>query len=218
VASNEERRKYQRVTLVRPLVARIGTARVFLLEASLSGIRIAHQGNIPPEGSTCTIIFEWESIPVALECRITRNTLQKMARNANEKSVYHVGMEIVRASDEAMKTLRDLITAIVARALDEQKANARGIPAVAAQTFQTGKGTNFLRYEIVNGAWRRTETTRPDQPMNGFTISAEEDPDHIAILCETYLSTDAEGRKLIKIMSELSISKAEGIPTRRYSP
>jgi hypothetical protein len=54
--------------------------------------------------------------------------------------------------------------------------------------------------------------------MNGFTISAEEDPEHIAILCETYLSTDAEGRKLIKIMSELSISKAEGIPTRRYSP
>ncbi|MGH9419941.1 MAG: PilZ domain-containing protein [Thermoanaerobaculia bacterium] len=218
MASNEERRKYQRVTLVRPLVARIGAARVFLLEASLSGIRIAHQGNIPAEGSVCTIIFEWESVTVALECRITRNTLQKMARNANEKSVYHVGMEIVRASDVAMKTLRDLITAIVARALDEQKANARGIPAVAAQTFQTGKGTNFLRFEIVNGAWRRTETTRPDQPMNGFTISAEEDPDHIAILCETYLSADAEGRKLIKIMSELSISKAEGIPTRRYSP
>lgn len=218
MASNEERRKYQRVTLVRPLVARIGAARVFLLEASLSGIRIAHQGNIPSEGSICTILFEWESIPVALECRITRNTLQRLARNANEKSVYHVGMEIVRASDEAMKTLRDLITAIVARALDEQKANARGIPAVAAQTFQTGKGTNFLRYEIVNGAWRRTETTRPDQPMNGFTISAEEDQDHIASLCETYLSSDGEGRKLIKIMSELSISKAEGIPTRRYSP
>lgn len=218
MAANEERRKYQRVTLVRPLVARIGAARVFLLEASLSGIRVAHQGNIPAEGAICTILFEWEAIPVTLECRITRNTLQKLARNANEKSVYHVGLEIVRASDEAMKTLRDMITAIVARALDEQKANARGIPPVAAQTFQTGKGTNFLRYEIVNGAWRRTETTRPDQPMNGFTISAEEDADHIAILCETYLSTDAEGRKLIKIMSELSISKAEGIPTRRYSP
>lgn len=203
---------------MRPLVARIGAARVFLLEASLSGIRVAHQGNIPAEGSICTILFEWESIPVALECRITRNTLQKLARNANEKSVYHVGLEIVRASDEAMKTLRDMITAIVARALDEQKANARGIPPVAAQTFQTGKGTNFLRFEYVNGAWRRTETTRPDQPMNGFTISAEEDADHIAILCETYLSSDADGRKLIKIMSELSISKAEGIPTRRYSP
>ena len=82
----------------------------------------------------------------------------------------------------------------------------------------TGKGTQFLRLELLNGTWRRTETTRPDQPMNGFTISADEALPHIAMLCDTYLSSDAEGRKLIKLMSELSISKAEGIPTRRYSP
>lgn len=206
------------MTLVRPLVARVGTARVFVLEASLNGLSIAHQGNIPPEGSTCVIIFEWDSIPITMECQITRNTLQKLARNDQEKSVYHASMEIIRASDEAMKTLRDMITSLVARALDEQKANARGIPAVAAQTFQTGKGNQFLRYELLNGTWRRTETTRPDQPMHGFTISAEEAQEHIDMLCETYVSSDAASRKLIKLMAELSISKAEGIPTRRYSP
>lgn len=199
-------------------MARVGQARVFLLEVSLNGVLIAHQGNIPPEGGTCVVMFEWENIAVALECQIIRNTLQKMARNANEKSVYHAAMEIIRASETAMKTLRDMITEIVARALDEQKANARGIPAVAAQTFQTGKGSQFLRMELLNGAWRRTETTRPDQPMNGFTISAEEPPDHIAMLCETYASGTNESRRLIKLMAELSISKAEGIPTRRYSP
>jgi len=206
------------VRLVRPLVARVGQARVFLLEVSLNGVLIAHQGNIPPEGGTGVVMFEWENIAVALECQIIRNTLQKMARNANEKSVYHAAMEIIRASDTAMKTLRDMITEIVARALDEQKANAHGIPAVAAQTFQTGKGSQFLRLELLNGTWRRTETTRPDQPMNGFTISAEEPADHIALLCETYASANNENRKLIKLMAELSISKAEGIPTRRYSP
>jgi hypothetical protein len=206
------------VRLVRPLVGRVGTARVFLIEASLSGVLVAHQGNIPPEGATAVVMFEWDGIPVALECQIVRNTLQKMARNANEKNVYHAAMEIIRASGEAMKTLRDMITSVVARALDEQKANARGIPAVAAQTFQTGKGSQFLRLELLNGLWRRTETTRPDQPMNGFTISAEEPPDHIALLCDTYAAANNENRKLIKLMAELSISKAEGIPTRRYSP
>jgi hypothetical protein len=206
------------VRLVRPVVARVGTARVFVLEVSLSGILIAHQGNIPPEGATGVVMFEWDAIALALECQVVRNTLQKMARNANEKSVYHAAMEIIRASDNAMKTLRNMISEIVARALDEQKANARGIPAVAAQTFQTGKGSQFLRLELLNGAWRRTETTRPDQPMNGFTISAEEPPEHIALLCETYASADNASRKLIKVMAELSISKAEGIPTRRYSP
>ena len=204
--------------LVRPLVSRVGVARVFLLEVSLSGVLVAHQGNIPPEGATGVVMFEWDAIAVALECQVVRNTLQKMARNANEKSVYHAAMEIIRASDNAMKTVRDMISEIVARALDEQKANARGIPAVAAQTFQTGKGSQFLRLELLNGAWRRTETTRPDQPMHGFTISADEPPDHIALLCDTYATANNENRKLIKLMAELSISKAEGIPTRRYSP
>jgi len=214
----EEQRKYQRVTLVRPLVARIGSARVFVTEASLSGLRIAHQGNIPAEGSTCGIVFEWDAMPVTLECRITRSTLFKAARNAREKSVYHAGMEIVRAGDASLMTLREMITGIVARALDEQKANARGIPPIAAQTFQTGKGTLFVRCELVNGTWRKGETKRPDQPMNGFTISAEEDPEHITMLCETFANADLEGQALIKLMAELSISKAEGIPTRRYFP
>jgi hypothetical protein len=214
----EEQRKYQRVTLVRPLAARIGTAKVYVTEASLSGMRVAHQSNIPAEGSTCGIVFEWDAITVSLECRVTRSTLFKAARNAREKSVYHAGLEIVRGGDASMLTLRDMITSIVARALDEQKANAHGIPPIAAQTFQTGKGTLFIRCELVDGAWRRGETKRPEQPRNGFTVSAEEDPDHIKMLCETFANADGEGQALIKLMAELSISKAEGIPTRRYYP
>ena len=178
--------------LVRPLVARVGQVRVFLLEVSLSGVLVAHQGNIPPEGATGVVMFEWDGIAVALECQIVRNTLQKMARNANEKSVYHAAMEIIRASEEAMKTLRDMITEVVARALDEQKANARGIPAVAAQTFQTGKGSQFLRLELLNGAWRRTETTRSDQPMNGFTITSQETQAHSTVPVHEETSADTE--------------------------
>jgi hypothetical protein len=213
-----ERRQYQRATLIRPLAGRIGTSRVFIVDISLSGVRIAHQGTIPSEGSTCKVSFEWESMPVTLECRVTRSTLYKLAKTSAEKSVYHAGLQIVRATDYDMATLRTMITALVARALDEQKANARGIPAAAAQTFQTGKGSQFLRLELLNGEWRQTETTRADQPMNGFTVSAEEERDHVRMLCETYAAADADGRKLIKLMAELSISKAEGIPTRRYVP
>lgn len=214
----KQRRKFQRVALVRPLVARIGATRVYLIDASLHGVRVAHQGNIPAEWSKCTITFEWEGTSIALECRVTRSTLQKLARETTEKSVYHAGLEIVRAEKGAMTALRDMIATIVARALDEQKANARGIPAIAAQTFQTGKGTLFLRCELFEGKWRQSETTRPEQPMDGFTISAEETRDQVAMLCETFLKADIDGRRLIQLMAELSISKAEGIPTRRYVP
>src|SRR5207247_3254955 len=103
--------------------------------------------------------------------------------------------------------LRQMSAGLVARALGEQKANARGVPAEAAQCFQTGKGTEFLRFELINGAWRRTATTRPDQPAQGFTISAEEDRGHIEMLCNTFENTDEAGRKLIKRMAERSISQ-----------
>ena len=38
------------------------------------------------------------------------------------------------------------------------------------------------------------------------------------MLCHTFKNADEPGRKLIKMMAELSISQSEGIPTRRYTP
>ena len=214
----EERRRYQRASLVRPHPARVGVARVYILDISLNGVRIAHQGTLPPPGRECALAFEWEAHPIELRCEVTRNVLDRLAKSAAEKSVYHAGLNIVDADRQSRDELRKMIAALVARALDEQKANARGVPAEAAQCFQTGKGTEFLRFELINGAWRRTATTRPDQPAHGFTISAEEDRGHIEMLCNTFENTDEPGRNLIKMMAELSISQAEGIPTRRYTP
>src|ERR1051326_3765321 len=169
----------------RPLLGRLGGARVYVLDASLIGLRVAHQGTVPPAGSPCRIDFEWEGRLIELECEVRRNALHKLAKAPGEKSIYHAGLSITAAIGDSDSGLRLMIAAIVARALDEQKANARGVPAEAAQCFQTGKGTDYVRCELVGGAWRRTETNRADQPQNGFTISAAESRDHIEMLCET---------------------------------
>src|SRR5205809_314982 len=126
---SEERRHYQRATLARPYPAHAGVARVYIVDLSLSGARIVHQGTLPPPGRECVLSFE-----------------------------------------------------------------------------------------LLNGSWRRTATTRPEQPANGFTISATEDREHIEMLCHTFANSDEPGRRLIKLMAELSISQSEGVPTRRYTP
>jgi hypothetical protein len=164
------------------------------------------------------VSFEWEGQPIELQCQVTDNTLFRLAKSTEEKSVYHAGLHITDGTAESRQVLRQLVADCVARALDEQKANARGIPATAAQIFQSGKGTDFIRCELVDGTWRRTTTNRPEQPANGFTISAEEDHDQIEMLCQTFQNADAAGRKLIQTMAEMSISKSEGVPTRRYNP
>ena len=89
----------------------------------------------------------------------------------------------------------------------------------------TGEGRDYVgpfvlrgRYELTDGKWRRSETTRADQPPNGFTVSADVRPYYVDLLCETYQASDEEGRKLTQTLAQLSISKAEGVPTRRYLP
>ena len=213
-----ERRKVSRVKLPQPLAGRVGSAKVFLVDASVEGLRIAHQGTLPAPGNPCRIELAWEGHPIVLDCEVVHNSLFRLAKAAGEKSIYHAGVRIAEADAESRKALKQLVADCVARALDEQKANARGIPATAAQSFQTGKGNDFIRCELVDGAWRRTSTNRSEQPANGFTVSAEEDRQQVEMLCQTFETADAAGRKLIQTMAEMSISKTEGVPTRRYTP
>ena len=173
---------------------------------------------MPAVGNPCRVELAWEGHRIELDCEVVHNTLFRLAKAAGEKSIYHAGLRITQATAESRTALKQLVADCVAHALDEQKANARGIPATAAQSFQTGKGNDFIRCELVNGAWRRTTTNRPEQPANGFTISAEEERAQVEMLCQTFETADAAGRKLIQTMAEMSISKNEGIPTRRYTP
>ncbi|HXG58023.1 MAG TPA: hypothetical protein VNL91_03280, partial [Thermoanaerobaculia bacterium] len=173
---------------------------------------------LPEPGSQCRFEFECEGRPVRLDCVVVRTEVERAARTEFEKTLYHSGLEIVGKDAASEQSLRHLIEECVTRALDEQRANARGIPAIAAQSFQTGKASEFIRCEFLNGKWRSSRTSDPEQPKAGFTVSADEEVSKIEMLRSAYESADDDGKKLIRTFAALSISKAEGIPTRRYNP
>lgn len=205
--------------LLQPLPARIGNARVFVIELGINGIRVLHQGAVPKPGSKFHIDFEWEARRMGFECEVVHNDLQKLAKSSAEKSTYNAGAHIVGATADSAVILRKLLIDHIERALDEQRANARGIPAKAAQAFQTGKAREFIRCELVNGKWRRSTSTRTDQPQVGFTVSSEEEPEQIDMLCESYATGDESTRMMIRMMAEASLASMEGgIPTRKYTP
>ena len=215
--SKRERRRYGRIELDRPIPARFGDARVQVVDVSVNGLLIAHEGRHPP-GEQRRLRIEWDGATVDVLCSIVRSTVWRLARAAGEQSVYRSGLRIVQASADSLERLRELIAARILRALEEQKANARGIPPLAAYMYQPGKGDLYRRCEFMDGKWRRTETTHPQQPPNGFTVAADVDPAQIDLLCQTWEGTTTEGRRLTHMLAELSISKAEGIPVRRYVP
>jgi hypothetical protein len=214
----EERRQYNRVTPVKRIRGAIGNVVVFIVDISLGSARIAHQDPLPPIGGTAVLTFDWEGKHFSAKCTVTRTRTERAAKSEFDKPLYHSGI-VVMPDLANEKILRAIVAESVARALDEQKANANGIPAIAAQSFQTGKGDEFVRYELRGGTWSHMETREPRQPHGeGFTISASESPTKAAMLCRAYESGDAEGRRLIRTFAALSISKTEGVPTRRYTP
>lgn len=212
-----ERRRYGRVRLETPLSAEFAGTRARVLEISILGLLIAHEGKIAP-GATHDLVIDWDGSTLEFTCRVVRSTLWRLAKGAGEKSIYHSGLRILEMTDAADRRLRELLAQRIIRALEEQKANARGIPPLAAYMYQPGKGELYRRCELIDGVWRKSETIRSQQPPNGFTVSTEVDPAHVEILCRTWEMTTAEGRRLTQMLAELSIDRNEGVPVRRYVP
>jgi hypothetical protein len=213
VLQTAERRRLQRVHLLEPLPGRIEGRRVFVLDLSRTGLRVAHQESLGVPGDRLLIEFEWDARPVAIECRLTHSQIHGGAR-----TVYHSGLTIIAAPPRSADVLREVIAWHVERALDEQKANARGIPAVAARSYQTGVARDFIRHVYAAGRWHEVQTTDAKQPIHGFTISSSQTAAEVAMLRSAWEAGDAAARTVIQRMAELSISRTEGIPTRRYVP
>jgi hypothetical protein len=190
---------------------------VQLVDLSLNGARVIGEARFSP-GSEHELQFQWNDQEVRLNCTVVRCTLFSFAKSPGEKSTYQSGLRVRETIGDSDRIVRELIADYVIRALEEQKANARGIPPLGQYAYVEGKGDRFRRCELIEGKWRRSETTRPDQPQSGFTISADIRPYYVDLLCETYQMLNEEGRRLTQTLAQLSISKAEGIPTRRYLP
>lgn len=212
-----ERRRYGRVRLERPLPAEFAGARARVLEISVLGILIAHEGKLA-QGTTHEFALDWEGARLEFVCRVARSTLWRLAKAAGERSIYHSGLRIMESRGDSSLKLRELLAERIIRALEEQKANARGIPPLAAYMYQPGKGELYRRCELIDGVWRKSETIRSQQPPNGFTISADIPPAQVEILCQTWEMTTAEGQRLTQMLAELSIDQKEGVPVRRYEP
>lgn len=191
---------------------------VSVVEISISGARVFHENRFPERPNRVhQLWFDWEEHTLRFEVAVARTTLMTLAKRPGEKSQYGSGLRFIAAEEGTDPILRALIAYYVTRAINEQVANANGLPPLDGYSFQQGKGTRYRRCEYA-GTWRRAETTDPTQPQNGFTISAEVDPAQVEMLCETWLVLDAEGRRLTQMLAQLSVNPDEGTPTRRYLP
>ena len=238
-------RRVQRIHLATPIMARLGTTQVVLVDVSLLGARVEH--HIPlAAGGRAKLAFTFDDEEVWTDCRIVRSRLERFSVGADGLTVYHSGLEFEDTIPEMKAKLKMMIARFISRALEEQKMNARGeipqhdvnkmpifrygqltantkdvaqqVGETALPTSRIAKDTGYICYHLENNTWRKKRTHDPGQPVEGFTIAATEDRAQADMLCEAYQRSDSEGRKMIQLFAQLSIMEGEGISPGRFQP
>lgn len=83
-----------------PIRGAVGTARVYVLDASVSGFRVAHQAALPSPGGFVRIEVTTDLGPICLDCEVVRTV--------PEKSLYHTGLQILASDHQSAERLRSM--------------------------------------------------------------------------------------------------------------
>ena len=206
-------RKIGRVTLQRPVPAVADGETAYVVDASVRGVRLSHQGFFS-QGTRHDVEFEWDGQPIRFvgEIRWTRAN-----RESSRGGVYQSGIEIANIRRDYEKALRGLIQHCVERALDEQKANAHGVPPLSPRSTKTEQSQLYTRHEFVHGVWRKMTTPDSQQPHSGFTVPSNESRTQVEMMRAAYEVADLSMRQVIRRLAQISIDE-NADPSRRYTP
>jgi len=213
--SFQEKRNSKRLHLVEPLSGKLGDTEVRVLELGRIGALVDHEQPLAI-GSTATLIFESEAESVDIESEVIRSTMAGFPQQG-DASNYQSGLRFITSRGDSEASLGRLIATFAKQMLMSQAANAMGVrlPGLtgskhgfeAAESARRSRESGYICFSYELGVWERSQTVNPDQPFEGFTVAASEDPDELENLCRVYESSDEEGRKTIRLLAELSVSQ-----------
>jgi hypothetical protein len=209
--SSSERREFQRLRLVPPVPGTLGTTAVSILEIGVIGARVHHAE--PFDHETGELRFSFESAEIGLRCEIVRTATGADAKYPD--SGYESGLRFVAAIDGSGDALRNMLATLVTIEINRRPPSAAQKHEYPIDGDKTVRGTQarYVCYRLENnGSWSRRPVFLPEQPPVGFTVAREVDHDEMERLCRVYLVSDEEGRRLIRLFAELSVSEAMEIP------
>jgi hypothetical protein len=209
--SGEERREFQRLRVDPPLPATYAVTPVSLIEIGVLGARIHHAEKLERDEGELRFSFEGEEI--ALKCEVVRTIPSQESKYPG--SGIESGIRFRGALGESGDHLRAMLGSLVTRAL-----HSRSLPTLhLAPTIdgdKTVRGTDalYICYLLDEKGWQRRAVFLPEQPAVGFTVARGVDPEEVQRLQRVYQASDDEGRRLIRLFAELSVSEALEIPPR----
>jgi len=204
--SGEERREFQRLTVEPTIPGTLGDLEVQVLEIGVLGARVRHRDPVAAEYAE--LRFEQEGASVTMRCEVVRSI-------GNAPSI-ESGLRFLAAVGESGDRLREILARLVGHELEVRRNMPRHIiptqAAVDGDRTVRGKDAGFVCYRLEAGHWKKTRAFLPEQPSAGFTVARWVDPLEVQRLCQVFEAADAEGRRLIQLFAELSVSDELEIP------
>jgi len=203
VLVGEERREFQRLHLDPPLSGTLDNAPVTILEIGVLGARVQHTAALGTEYAE--LRFEG----IELRCEIVRSSIVSGSIQS--------GLRFLSAVGESGDKLRALLAKLITHEFEVRRNHpANTIPAMSVDGDKTVRGADagFLTYRYDDGVWRKRRVFLPEQPSMGFTVARSEDSAEMQRLCRVYEASDEEGRRLIRLFAELSVSDVLEIPPK----
>ena len=207
-----DRRQFQRLRLSKPILARMDEENALILDVGMAGAFIEHYGAVQP-GHLFRLAFQWQGEEIAYRCEIVRTTVVREPAGDGKSALSHSGAHFLEPIGASAARLEEMITVYVGRLLAAQRANAAGREDdTAGATILAGLGgarrkrtRGYITHRLRDNSWWRVPTDSPLQPQDGFTVGAWEDDEEVATLCRTYEEADEEGRRMIRLVAELSV-------------
>jgi hypothetical protein len=207
LTKGEERREFQRLHLEAPVPGTFASSPVTVVEIGILGARLHHDAPLP--ASRGELRFVVRDREIHMRCDVVR-TFEVPGGLAS-------GLRFIAALGESGDHLRSVLAGLVSFALEhryESSATRLRIRAVDGDQTVRGVDAQFLSYRFDRGGWQKRNVFLPEQPNIGFTVAKGEDPEEMQRLCAVYEASDEEGRRLIRLFAELSVSEVLQIPPR----
>jgi hypothetical protein len=197
---SEERRAHQRINLPKAIDGWFGDFFIRLLDISASGARVEHEDPIP-EDSRALLRFSWKGEDVEILAERVRGYANSSGVRFLEESE-----TIFRLVAQAAT---DILLAQEANALGNREANIldgdETLTAASAGARLAIK--KFVVWQFDGSNWTQEVSLLPDQPPNGFTVSAGEPEEEVEMLCRSYESGNEEARRMIRALAEISVAR-----------
>lgn len=192
---SDERRLYQRLTLVEPLDGWFGDFAVRLIDVSATGALIEYDEPIHAD-ARALLRFYWRGNGIEV--------LAETARTLEHRS----GLKFLEDHDLLChliaESAKEMLHAFEANARGDRDANRIGDETMTS--LWRRPATGYVRWMFNDGQWHSEHAASSHQPEDGFTIAAGESEEQVALLCHTYESGDAEARRLTRMLAELSVA------------